>query len=358
MFQKGQKRKNSGFANLILVLPLIIVASVISYFVVIRQKSNDINPVSSVLDNNNSVTPTPFPFEEITIPYLRERSYSSHLGQLDKLSENSSYTSFVTSYTSDGLKINGLLTIPKSDVPKDGFPAVIFVHGYIPPMQYRTTQNYVSWIDDLAKDGFVVFKIDLRGHDNSEGNAEGAYYSDAYVVDTLNAYAALQDADFVNPQKIGLWGHSMAGNVLFRSFVVKQDIPAVVIWAGAGFTYSDLTAYRINDNSYRPAPTGSEVTRRRNELREAHGSFDPNNSFWQMVTPINYLDGVTGSLMVNHAVDDAVVSINYGRNLMKILDGTGLSHRLYEYPSGGHNLTGESFTTAIQRTIDFFKSNL
>ena len=93
-------------------------------------------------------------------------------------------------------------------------------------------------------------------------------------------------------------------------------------------------------------------------MREAHGSFDPNNSFWQMVTPINYLDGVTGSLMVNHAVDDAVVSINYGRNLMKILDGTGLSHRLYEYPSGGHNLTGESFTTAIQRTIDFFKSNL
>ena len=59
-------------------------------------------------------TPTP-PFYELTTPYLRERTYVSSLGTLEKVSENSQYISYLTSYNSDGLKINGQLTIPKQD---------------------------------------------------------------------------------------------------------------------------------------------------------------------------------------------------------------------------------------------------
>ena len=39
----------------------------------------------------------------------------------------------------------------------------------------------------------------------------------------------------------------MAGNVVMRAFAAHPDIPAVVIWAGAGYTYSDLQEYRIEE---------------------------------------------------------------------------------------------------------------
>ncbi len=297
-------------------------------------------------------------FEDITIPYLRQRIYKGKLGKLEKINENENYISYLTSYDSDGLNVNGLLTVPNGEKPNKGWPAIVFVHGYIPPDEYETTKNYVSYVDFLAKNGFVVFKIDLRDHGNSEGEAEGGYYSSAYVIDTLNAHNALLSVDFINKEKIGLWGHSMGGNVIFRAFVAKQDIKAVSIWAGAVYTYSDFSEYGIEDNSYRPPSQESPSRKRRNELFERYGDFDPNNEFWMKVVPTNYLGGLDGVIQVNHAVDDPVVSIEYSRNLSSILLDTNIKYEINEYPTGGHNISGDSFEKAMQDTVDFFKRYL
>ena len=302
--------------------------------------------------------PTPFLFQELTILYMRGRSYESSLSGLEKISENANYTSYLTSFMSDGLRINGLLTIPKGEMPDEGWPAVVFVHGYIPPSQYRTKQNYVSYVDFLARNNLVVFKIDLRGHDQSEGEAGGAYYSADYVTDTLSAYEALGRAEFVNDNRVGLWGHSMGGNVVFRSFVVRRDIPAVVIWAGAVYTYEDFGRYRISDNSYRPPSQAMQRRRYREELMRTYGEFSTESWFWRQVVPTNYLEGVDGVLQLNHAVDDAVVSVGYSRDLVKILDNTDIIHELNEYASGGHNISGEMFYRAMQNTVDFYQKNL
>lgn len=301
---------------------------------------------------------TPFPFEEITIPYLRSRKYESSLSELENYRTGSNYKSYLTSYNSDGVKINGLLTKPTTAMPEDGYPGIVFVHGYIAPSVYETTTRYVEYVDYLANNGFVVFKIDLRGHGDSEGEAGGSYYSSDYIIDTLNAYSALQNSNFVDPNKIALWGHSMAGNVTFRSFVAKKDIPAVVVWAGAGFTYNDLLAYRINDQSYRPPTDNTRRSQKRQELRNNYGEFDENHEFWKQVTPMDYLDGVKGAISLHHAVDDAVVSVEYSRNLNELLDGSQITHELNEYPSGGHNITGSNFSRAMQDTVNFLKDNL
>lgn len=297
-------------------------------------------------------------FEDLTIPYLRNRKYESQLGELKPYGSGGNYNSYLTHYVSDGLKINGLLTIPKEAKPADGYPAVIFVHGYIAPTIYRTTEKYMDYVDYLARNGLVVFKIDLRGHGESEGEPGGAYYSSDYVVDTLNARAALQSSEMVNPGKIGLWGHSMAGNVTFRAFVAASDIPAIVTWAGAGYTYADLQKYGIDDDSYRPPTVSSNRQRRREELRRLYGEFSQESEFWRQVTPANYLEGVKGAVQVHHATDDPVVNAAYGQELMRLLDTTPIPHELHEYPSGGHNLSGPAFGEAMRRTVEFFRQHL
>lgn len=365
MLEKNSEKKfdlQKGIIDLAIILILVFASAFFVGFRIFKKSGLPItrNIIGNISRNEISptITPTPFPFQEMTIPGLRNRSYESTLSDLEKVSDHESYTSYTTSYSSDGLKIYGYLTIPKGDVPDGGWPGLIFVHGYIPPQNYKTLSNYVSYVDPIAKNGFVVFKIDLRGHDKSEGDPAGAYYSAGYIIDTLNAYSALQNADFVNPNRVGLWGHSMAGNIVFRSFVATENVPAAVIWAGAGYTYLDLQQFRISDNSYRPPPPNSQREKERQRLRDLYGNFDPNSWFWKEVVPTNYLEGVSGALLINHAVDDNVVSIDYSRNLMKILDSTGISHKLIEYPSGGHNITGAPFTKAMDNTVEFYKENL
>ncbi len=216
----------------------------------------------------------------------------------------------------------------------------------------------MAYVDYLARNGFVVFKIDLRGHGDSEGEAGGGYFGSDYVVDTLNAYAALQSADFVNPKAVGMWGHSMAGNILLRSFVVKPDIPAVVIWAGAVYSYVDRDKYGINDNSYRPPGLSTNTQNRRQQLQQQYGSPSATSVFWKQVIPTNYLNDLNGAIQIDHAIDDDVVNIGYSRDLISLLDKTKVVHELNEYPSGGHNIEGVSFMQAMQKTVEFFKKYL
>ncbi len=313
---------------------------------------------AKIIKPSVSPSPTPIPFAEITIPYLRSRNYPSSLGQLEKVQENLDYTGYITSYNSDDFKIYGLLTIPKGDKPPNGWPAVIFVHGYIPPQQYRTLEKYVSYVDYLARNGFVVFKIDLRGHGRSEGEAGGGYYGSDYVVDTLSAYTALASSEFVDPKAIGLWGHSMAGNTVLRAMAAKPEIPAGVIWAGAVYTYIDMQIYGLNDNSYRPPSTDSPKRRRQQEMFSLYGRPAEGNPFWQQVAPTNYLNDLQGALQIHHANNDTVVDIRYSTNLVKLLEQTQVSHELITHTSGGHDIEGSSFSIAMQRTVKFYKKHL
>ncbi|MBP9690750.1 alpha/beta fold hydrolase [Candidatus Woesebacteria bacterium] len=323
-----------------------------------RNSHFEINELPKEVRTISKVSPTPVPFAELTIPYLREKQYKGMLGERRLYQSRGSYNSYLTSYTSDSFKINGLLTIPTTDEPTDGYPAIVFIHGYIPPTQYRTTEKYDDYVHYLARNGFVVFKIDLRGHGESEGQPGGAYYSPDYVVDTLNAYAALRRSDFVDANKIGLWGHSMAGNVVMRSMSARPDIPAGVIWAGAVYTYEDMRTYGIDDNSYVRPPSSAPRQRSREMLFAQMGEPNLESEYWKLVSPVSYLSELKGAVQIHHAVNDDVVSIEYSRNIEQLAKEASADIRLVEHSSGGHNMSGQAFVSAMQGTVDFFNEKL
>lgn len=339
---------------------LIILGIVFFYLLQIRTTKQGLeNSLTSSVDTSvPDALQIPEEFKNMTIPALRAREYKSSLGEREQTAQYANYTEYLTSYDSDGLKINALLTVPTTEKPEKGFPAIVFVHGYIPPTLYKTREKYIAYVDYLARNGFVVLKIDLRGHGDSEGEAGGGYYGSDYIVDTLNARAALQNTNYVNKNAIGMWGHSMAGNILLRSVAAKQDIPAIVIWAGAVYTYEDQRKYGISDNSYRPPQVSTPTQNKRRLLFEKVGSPSATSKFWQEVAPTNYLGDIKGAIEIHHAVNDDVVNIGYSRDLMALLDKTQVPHELFEYPTGGHNIDPPSFDLAMQRTVEFYKKYL
>ncbi|MBI3443076.1 alpha/beta hydrolase [Candidatus Woesebacteria bacterium] len=129
----------------------------------------------------------------LSIEAMRKRTYpGSDMVIEQTLPDGSNYHRYLAWYQSDGLKIYGLLTIPNDDRSEAGFPAIIFNHGYIPPSEYKSSERYVAYVDAFARNGYIVFKPDYRGHGNSEGQPEGAYYSAAYTTDVLNALSSIK----------------------------------------------------------------------------------------------------------------------------------------------------------------------
>src|SRR2546428_3276436 len=168
----------------------------------------------------------------LAIDAMRQRDYpGSDLAIEQTLGPGSNYRRYLASYRSDGLKIFGLLTVPTGRKPAGGWPVIIFNHGYIPPAQYRTTERYVAYVDGFASHGYIVFKPDYRGHGSSEGQPSSAYGSPGYTVDVLNAVTTLQRYPDADRNRIGMWGHSLGGNVTLRALVID---PRIKVAGGRG----------------------------------------------------------------------------------------------------------------------------
>lgn len=323
--------------------------------------SQTIAPTSTIM---LTPTPTEIVFDlghELTIDYLRELEITgSEITFEQKLADRSNYYQHLVSYISEGNKIYGLLTIPFGDPPEGGFKAVIFNHGYVPPSIYRTTERYDAYVNYLATSGFVVFKIDYRGHGNSEGEPQGSYFSPGYTIDTISALKSLQTLDIIDPQGIGMWGHSMAGNVTLRAMLIEPDIKAGVIWAGAVYSYDDFAAYGIDDTSYRPpaTPEAGDTRRRSQVIFETYGRPDTGVLYWQAVSLTENIEYLTSPLQIHHAEDDTVVSINYSFDLAAVLRDAGKAYEFYTYEGGGHNLISPAFGTAMSRTVEFYREHL
>ncbi len=308
------------------------------------------------------LTPTPIfdPGEELTIAALRELEIVGSDIVIEETLENGfNYSQYIASYTSEGNKIYGLLTIPFGDVPEGGFKAIVFNHGFIPPATYVTTERYLAYVGTLASNGFVVFKIDMRGHGDSEGEPQGSYFSPGYTIDAIAALKSLQRLDYVDPDGIGMWGHSMAGNLVLRAMLIEPAIQAGVIWAGAVYSYDDFVKYSISDPSFTPN-VAQQFPRRRmgTILREAYGQPNTAEPFWQAVSLTEHIDLLEHPIQLHHALDDNVVNIGYSYDLSAALAASEKYHELYQYDGGGHNISSPFFDEAMRRTVLFFQTHL
>jgi dipeptidyl aminopeptidase/acylaminoacyl peptidase len=352
---------------------IVVLILIISGFMVWRfMPDSQIAQTATVAGETVSKTLTEqvVPKHPMSVEAMREVSYpGSQFSEIQKLPPGSNYTRKLVSYQSDGLKIQGLLTVPTGQMPEGGWPAIVFNHGYIPPEVYRPTERYIAYVDMLARSGFVIFRPDYRGHADSEGTPEGAYFAPGYTVDVLNAFSSLQQMKEVNPKRIGLWGHSLGGFITQKAIVIEPEIKASVVWGGVVGTYADMYEYwwgrRDNPSAQSGltnwTPSQREQSARRSSRQqfvEQYGQPKDGSDFWKEISAPTYFSAVTGPVQIHHGLSDETVPFELSQQMNKYLKEAGKSSELFEYKGGDHDISDPNFTVAMNRTIEFFRKNL
>ncbi|MCP4047841.1 MAG: alpha/beta hydrolase [Gammaproteobacteria bacterium] len=262
---------------------------------------------------------------DLSIEALRGRTYASVLdietrldttpgGRAYKLfyskDGSAEYKSYMSSYRSDGHRIYSRVDIPAAPPPADGYPVMIFVHGWVglkdaPAFDfgYKTDSRYSDYIDAFVDAGYLVLTPGWRGHGTvNDIPAEGIEFMQAwdngsylspifYAIDLLNLIDGIQtienidwslwgiDADEsprVNLNKIHVNGHSQGGDSALTVMAVsgensklKNAVYSGSLWSGCfgtrfaqagiyGPMAMTLQAFMSGDNSWTGSATGRD----------------------------------------------------------------------------------------------------
>ena len=108
-----------------------------------------------------------------------------------------------------------------------------------------------------------------------------------------------------DPERIGLWGHSMGGGISRRVLIVSDDVDAAVLYG---------------------AMSGDEALNHKRILYFTNGArglrdVAPPEEALQRISPINYLDRITAAVSIHHGSLDDQVPLPWSEDLCAQVTG-------------------------------------
>lgn len=140
----------------------------------------------------------------------------------------------------DGDRVLGAtLTLPAGKGP---FPAVMLIAGSGPNDRDETVFGHKPFLviaDHLTRQGFAVLRYDKRGVGKSTGNFSTATIED-FANDARAVVNYLKQQEEIDPDRIGLLGHSEGGLVSAMLAAENRDIAFAVLMAAPGTTGMEI----------------------------------------------------------------------------------------------------------------------
>jgi len=132
-----------------------------------------------------------------------------------------------------GFKLTGTLTIPKD---AKNCSAVVLISGSGAQDRDETIYEHKPFFviaDYFAKNGIAVLRVDDRGVGGSEGKTSDATSQD-FATDVLSGVEILTSKKQIDPNKIGLIGHSEGGLIAPMVANSSSKVAYIILMAGPG----------------------------------------------------------------------------------------------------------------------------
>src|SRR6266516_5601718 len=127
-------------------------------------------------------------------------------------------------FPSAGLKLSGVVHVPRGLKPSERRGAFLVLHGF---GSNKTSSNTMQPTKVLSDLGYVTLRFDMRGCGESEGEHARVICLEQ-VEDTRNALTFLSRHPSVAPERIAVVGTSFGGAVAVYAGGIDERIAAVI----------------------------------------------------------------------------------------------------------------------------------
>jgi dipeptidyl-peptidase 4 len=220
----------------------------------------------------------------------------------------------------DGSKMPGMLMKPAGFDSTRKYPLLFFVYGGPGNAEVEDQWGgYYLWHTMLTQKGYLVAIVDNRGTPAPLGRAwRKAIYGQLGVLETRDQAAAarwLTRRPYVDPSRVGIWGWSYGGFMTLNTLFQHPDIYRT------GVAVSPVTHWSLYDNVY---------------TERFNGLITDNRVGYDRGSPISYVDGFRGNLLLVHGGGDDNVHFQNSEVLINALVAANKPFQMMEYPNRTH----------------------
>jgi pimeloyl-ACP methyl ester carboxylesterase len=146
--------------------------------------------------------------------------------------------------TPGGFDLAGTLTIPKESGKDGAYPCAVLISGSGQQDRDETLLGHKPFLviaDALTRQGVAVFRYDDRGVGESGGRDQLEHATSAdFANDAAAVVEFLKTQSGIDPDRIGLIGHSEGGLIAPLVATTREDVAFIVLLAGPGVTGREI----------------------------------------------------------------------------------------------------------------------
>jgi uncharacterized protein len=332
-----------------------------------------------------TVTPAPIPTltavptsipttEELIFPYtiegLRQHEFQSGEVQiLETLDENESYTSYLIEYPRDGLTITGVMQVPVGEGP---FPVIVMNHGFYARSVYSSGDGTDRASAYLARQGYLTLASDYRSWGDSD--VGHSFFYSGLVIDVINLIKAIPSIPEADPERVGMWGHSVGGGVTIKVLTVlggEEIIKGAVLYSTVSAEDADIID-RWGMGCFGDIAAGEQVFGCNSadvipsdlpmNLQNAYHATASDPEALKKVAALYHLGYVTAPVQIHYGTEDGkVYSGTPPEWSLKLTQGLRDAEKyveLYQYDGEGHSFIGQPWFDFMNRVLRFFNENV
>ncbi|MCD4772671.1 MAG: S9 family peptidase [Bacteroidales bacterium] len=234
---------------------------------------------------------------------------------------NFSNKEFFTIITSEDIKLNAWKILPPDFDNTKEYPVLFTIYGG-PGSQ--TVQNSWGrgnlWEQMLAQKGIIVVSVDNRGTGARGEEFKKMTYLQLgkyETIDQIEAAKYLSSLDYVDANKIGIFGWSYGGYMAALCMTKGAE------YFNTGIAVAPVTNWRYYDNIY--------TERFMRTPQENPDGYDDNS-------PINHVDKLKGNFLLIHGTADDNVHIQNSIDLVTALVAANKQFEMQFYPNSNHGI--------------------
>jgi dipeptidyl-peptidase 4 len=237
----------------------------------------------------------------------------------------------------NGVTLDGWCMLPPHLDPKAKYPLLVYVYGE-PAGQTvldRWSGGIALWHRMLAEQGYVVMSFDNRGTPAPKGRAwrKAVFHKVGIVAPQEQAAAVkavLKQRDYLDPRRVGVWGHSGGGSMSLNAIFKYPDLYTTAI------SVAPVPNQRLYDTIYQERYMGLP---------------GDNVEGYIQGSAINFAHQLKGNLLIIHGTGDDNVHYQGTEVLINELIRHDKPFTMMAYPNRSHSISEGTNTSVHLRKL-------